>query len=202
MLVTEKGRTYGRVGFVVLVILGLTFLFTVVTTKIHNSNEVSIPQEKRWDISSYSATELLDTLQSYTDVQNKTMEEYEATFEEEPEIYMGKHYTFTEGSRYSADNSLLGIVVHVATDANGVFKLDQTSKVTFSLVISDADKAQEFYDKTYAYMKDSVINLYSDYDNRKGRDWRSLANNCSISMNKHLDKYYFEVDLPVKGRDI
>lgn len=202
MIVTEKGRTYRRVGIVVLVILGLTVLFTVVTSKIHNSNEVSIPQEKRWDISSYSATELLDTLQSYTDVQNKTVEEYEATFKEEPEIYMRKHYMFTEGSRYSADNSLLGIVVHVATDANGVFKLDQTSKVTFSLVISDVDKAQEFYDKTYAYIQDSVINLYSDYDNRKGRDWRSLANNCSISMNKHLDKYYFEVDLPVKGRDV
>ena len=202
MIVTEKKRTYRRIGIIVLVILGLTFLFTIVAPKIYISNEVSIPQRKRWDISSYSATELLDTLQSYTDVQNKTVEEYEAAFEEEPEIYMAKHYMFTEGGRYSADNSLLGIVVHVATDANGVFKLDQTSKVTFSLVISDVDKAQEFYDKTYAYIQDSVINLYSDYDNRKGRDWRSLANNCSISMNKHLDKYYFEVDLPVKGRDV
>lgn len=202
MVDTEKSRTFRTVGIVVLVILGLTFLFTVVAPKIYISNEVSIPQEKRWDISSYSATELLDTLQSYTDVQNKTMEEYEATFEEEPEIYMAKHYMFTEGSRYSADNSILGIVVHVATDDNGVYKLDQTSKVTFSLVISDVDKAQEFYDKTYAYIQDSVTNLYSDYDNRKGRDWRSLANNCSISMNKHLGKYYFEVDLPVKGRDV
>lgn len=202
MVVTEKGRTYRRIGIIVLVILGLTFLFTVVAPKIYISNEVSIPQGKQWDISLYSATELLDTLQSYTDVQDKTMEEYEAAFEEAPEIYMAKHYMFTEGSRYSADNSLLGIVVHVATDANGVFQLDHTSKVTFSLVISDVNKAQEFYDKTYAYIQDSVTKLYSDYDNRKGRDWRSLANNCSISMNKHLDKYYFEVDLPVKGRDV
>ena len=63
MIDTEKSRTFRKVGIVVLVLLGLTFLFTVVAPKIYISNEVSIPQEKRWDISSYSATELLDTLQ-------------------------------------------------------------------------------------------------------------------------------------------